>query len=197
MAVDDFNSLRVDLQDIFNNAILQTAYISRRIEDDEHWNKYIITAKDFDLVSSFMIEASGLIADAGNYTTSTSQTGLEAITNVFTDSNPNPFDEEDLLDLMESMKQTGEYLAKGEMDTLSFNVTQMEGINPLKYTITQSNIRSAMIHYILYKWCQLNALLTDMKLNWDEFEKFIGKIESGAIANLKTKRAKRPYRIIG
>lgn len=197
MAVNSTHNLQVILQKIYDQAELETAYHSRIHQGDTMNQEIIITKDDYPLIHHFCQEGAGLIASAANYITGTSQSGLQAISNPFNEANPNPYDEEDIKDLRESMKQTGEYLPLGEMDTLQFSVIQMEGVNPEDYTITQGWIRSALIHYILHKWFLMNKIYDAAQDNFVKFEQFKNMVRTSALSNQKTIRAKRPYQPIG
>jgi hypothetical protein len=194
MQTDNFNSIRVDFQDIFNETIALSKFHSRMVEDDMLSEKIVICPDDFGVIFSFANEGAVQIADNANYISVASQTGFEALTAAYTAESPNPHDAKNVRDLMNNEKQTGELLDKGEMDIMDFNVTEMEGINPLKYTITQTYIRSALIHYILYKWFQINKITDAMMLNFSEFEKFKYLIKTNSLNSQKTINTRKAYR---
>jgi hypothetical protein len=131
----------------------------------------------------------------GNYITNTSQTGLEAISNPYGAGQTNPNDAEDILDLTVDKKQTGEYLSKTAMDTLQFNVEQMVGLTPLKYSVTQTYIRAAIIEYVLFKWYELNRLTDSMAMKYRSFEDWVLKLRNNSLSNQKAIRTKKPYRL--
>jgi hypothetical protein len=157
----------------------------------------IITKDDYPLIHNFCQEGAGFIASAANYITGTSQNAIQAISNPYTEENPNPYDDEELQDLRESMKQSGEFMSVGPLNTMVFNVVQLEGVEVLEYTITQSWIRSALIHYILHKWYLLNKIYDAASDNFLKYEDFKGKVRTSALSNQKTIRAKRPYQPFG
>jgi hypothetical protein len=193
MAVDNSNAIRVDLQEIYNSCEQQTSYHSRVHKDDEDNQKIVICKDDYRMIHSWANEAAVLIADACNYITNTSQTGLDAISNPYTTENPNPNDEvTDIRDLMVDQKQTGEFLSKGVMDTMEFNVTQMQGITPLKYTVTQTQIRAAIIEYVLFKWYELNKITDAMRIKYEQFEFWLNALQNNTFNNQKTIKTQKP-----
>lgn len=194
MALDTFNSIRVDLQEVYNRCEQRTTYHSRIHKDDLQNQEIVICKDDYEIIHSFANEAASLIADAANYITSTSQTGFEALTDPYTEENPNPYDECEIKDLRTDQKQTGEYLDKDEMDTMQFNVTQMEGITPLKYTVIQTYITSAMVEYILFKWYELNKIMDAMAMAREQWEHWLKEVKNNTISNQKAIRVKKPYR---
>ena len=195
MALDTSNNVRVDLQDIYNACEEQTAYHSRMINNDEHHQRIIICADDYRLIHPWAMEASSLIADCCNYITNATQTGLDAISNPFGAGQTNPNDEKEPIDLMVNQKQTGEYLSKAVMDTLQFNVEQMTGMTPLKYTVTQTYIRAAIIEYVLFKWYELNRLTDSMSMKYKSFEDWVSKLQNNSLNNIKAIKTKKPYRL--
>lgn len=195
MALDTSNNVRVDLQDIYNSCEEQTAYHSRMINNNEDNQRIIICADDYRLIHPWAMEAATLIADSCNYITNTSQTGLEAISNPYGSGQTNPNDAEDILDLTADKKQTGEYLSKTAMDTLQFNVEQMVGLTPLKYSVTQTYIRAAIIEYVLFKWYELNRLTDSMAMKYRSFEDWVNKLKNNSLSNQKAIRTKKPYRL--
>jgi len=195
MAVDSSNEIRVDLQEIYNSCEQQTAYHSRIHKNDEDNQRIIICADDYSMIHAWANEAAALIADTANYITNTSETPFAAITNPFADGETNPNDEKEIIDLMANEKQTGEYLDNGEMDTLSFNVDQMEGFTPLKYTVTQTYIRGAIIEYVLFKWYELNKIPDAMALKKIQFDDWLGKILHNTFSSQKTIKTRKPYRL--
>lgn len=196
MPVDTSNTIRVDLQEIFDSCEKQTRYHSDIFQGGELNQNIVICGDDYELIFPWANDAAVLIADACNYITNTSQTGLEAISNPFTTENPNPADQvEDIRDLMADQKQTGEYLSKAVMDTMQFNVVQMANYDPLKYTVTQSQIRAAMIEYILFKWYELNKINDEMAKKWKQFEFWLNKLKTNTFNNQKTIKTKKPYHL--
>lgn len=197
MAVDTSNNVRVDLQELFNACERQSEYHAREYAPDNS-DKQLnisITKDDYEIIWPWANEAAVLIADQCTYITNTSQTGLDAISNPYTDQNPNPNDEKEIIDLLNNQKQTGEYLSKGEMDTLQFNVDQMEGFTPLKYSVTQTQIRAALIEYILFKWYELNKIPDIMSMKWQQFEYWTNKLQTNTLSMQKTIRTRKPYRL--
>ena len=196
MALDTSNNVRVDLQELFNSCEQQSEYHGRRefgsMPDFQH---LVITKDDYALIFPWANDAAVLIADSCNYITNTSQTGLDAISNPYTVEDPNPNDEIEILDLTQDKKQTGEYLSKAVMDTMEFNVEQMEGMTPLKYSVTQSQIRAAMIEYILFKWYELNKINDAMAMKWQQFEYWLNKLQNNTLNNQKAMRARKTYRM--
>lgn len=196
MAVDTSNNVRVDLQELFNSCEQQSEYHARRefggLEDFQH---LVITKDDYELIYPWANEAAVLIADRCNYITNTTQTGLDAISNPYTTENPNPHDEEEIVDLVQSQKQTGEYLSKAVMDTMEFNVDQMEGMTPLKYSVTQSQIRAAIIEYVLFKWYEVNKISDAMAMKWTQFNYWLTQLQNNTLNNQKTIKSKKPYRL--
>lgn len=195
MALDTSNNVRVDLQDIYNACEEESAYHSRMINNDEEHQRIIICRDDYRLIHPWAMEAASIIADSCNYITNASQTGLDAISNPYTEENPNPNDEKEVIDLMVNQKQTGEYLSKSEMDTLEFNVEQMDGMTPLKYSVTQTYIRAAIIQYVLYKWYEVNRLTDSMAMKYRSFEDWVNKLGNSSLANQKAIKTRKPYRL--
>lgn len=193
MALDTSNNIRVDLQEIYNACEEQSAYHSRIVENDSFNQVIAICRDDYKMIHSWASEAAVLIADRCNYIKDTTQTGLDAISNPYTTENPNPHDEKDITDLTSKQKQTGEYLSKGVMDTIQFNVDQMDNYNPLKYTITQTQIRAAIIEYILFKWYELNKINDAMQLKYKQFEFWINKLANNSLNNLKAVQTRKGY----
>jgi hypothetical protein len=205
MAEDISNNVRVDLQEIFDSCEQQTAYHSRMVNNNEENQRIIISEDDYGLIWPWANDAAVLLADACNYITNTTQSGLDAISSPYIDADPeadppiegtvNTFDAEDHLDLTQAQKQTGELLSKKAMDTLIFNVDQMEGMTPLKYTVTQSQIRAAIIEYVLFKWYELNRITDSMSLKWQQFEYWKGHLMTNSLNNQKTFKVRKPYRL--
>ena len=195
MAVDTSNNVRVDLQDIYNACEEESAYHSRMMNNNEDHQRIIICSDDYRLIHPWAMEAASIIADSCNYITNTSQTGLDAISNPYTEGDPNPNDGEEVIDLMVNQKQTGEYLSKAVMDTLEFNVEQMDGMTPIKYTVTQTYIRAAIIQYVLYKWYEVNRLTDSMAMKYQSFENWITKLGNNSLSNQKAIKTRKPYRL--
>jgi len=193
MALDTSNSIRVDLQEIFNSCEQQTAYLSRVLGNNGENQKIVISADDYELIWPWANEAAVLIADSCNYITSTEQTALDAISNHQTDDNP--LDEFNHVDLQQNQKQTGELLSKRAMDTLEFNIQQMDGITPLKYTVTQSQIRAAIIEYVLFKWYELNRITDSMTQKWQLFEYWKKELMTNSLNMQKSYKVSKPYRM--
>jgi hypothetical protein len=107
----------------------------------------------------------------------------------------NPNDEKDHLDLTQSQKQSGESLDRGIMDTLEFNVDQMEGMTPLKYTVTQTQIRAALIEYVLFKWYSLNKINDEAGKSYQQFEYWKTQLMTNSLNNQKTYKVRKPYRL--
>ncbi|HAS58510.1 MAG TPA: hypothetical protein DCS64_08440, partial [Algoriphagus sp.] len=181
MALDTSNMVRVDLQELFNACEHQTIIHSRNHDKDLHNQEIVICKDDYELIWSWANDAAVLIADECTYITNTNQTGLDAISNPYTDVDPNPHDEKDIQNLLINQKQTGEYLSKEVMDTLQFNVEQMQGLTPLKYSVTQTQIRAALIEYILFKWYEVNKIPDMMAMKWQQFEYWVNKLKTNTL----------------
>lgn len=194
MAVNTFNSLRVDLKDIYKECGQRTSFHSRVYQEDELNQKVVISDDDYEILYRFTEEAANLIANHANYITCSSQTGLEALTADFTEENPNPYDVVALEDLNERQKQTGELLDKGEMDTLEFNISQIEDMDAKRYSIVKGFIRSAILEYILYKWYSMNRINDEAQKAFTEFEKFKDLVRFNSVTNRKRVKKTRNYR---
>lgn len=194
MAINTFNSLRVDLKDIYKECGQRTSFHSRVYQEDELNQKVVISDDDYEILYRFTEEAANLIANHANYITCSSQTGLEALTADFTEENPNPYDAVPLEDLNERQKQTGELLDKGEMDTLEFNISQIEDMDAKRYSIVKGFIRSAILEYILYKWYSMNRINDEAQKAFTEFEKFKDLVRFNSVTNRKRIKKSRNYR---
>lgn len=194
MAVNDFNKLRVDLTDIYKECRKRTSFHSRVYQSDLLDQEVVICEDDYDQLYKFSEEAANLIANNANYISCANQTGLEALTADFTEEEPNVNDEIALEDLNERQKQTGELLVKGEMDTLDFNVEEIEGMDIKRFTIIQGFIRSAILEYILYKWYSVCRINDEAQKAYAEFDKFNTKVRFNSITNRKRVKKNRPYR---
>jgi hypothetical protein len=194
MTLDSSNNVRVDLQEIYNSAEKRTAYHSRIHNNDEDNQRIIICKDDYDLIHPWAMEAASMIADTCNYITDTTQTGLDAISNPHVGST-NPNDEKEIIDLMINQKQTGEYLSKEVMDSLQFNVDQLSDLTPLKYSVTQTYIRAAVIEYVLFKWYELNKITDAMAMADEEWAKWLNKLLSNSFNSLKTLNTRKSYRL--
>lgn len=195
MATDTTNTVRVDLQEIFNAIERQSRYHSSIHQNDEMNQMIVVTKDDYELIWPWANEAAVLIADQCNYITNTTQTGLDAISNPYADGENNPNDEKDIQDLLSNQKQTGEFLSKQVMDTLEFNVEQMTGFTPLKYSVTQTQIRAALIEYVLFKWYELNKIPDMMAMKWEQFENWMNKLQTNTLTMQKTIKTRRPYNL--
>lgn len=197
MALDTSNNVRVDLQEIYNSAEEQSDKHAREYASSEDSKQNIVICQDdYRLIHAWAMEAAVLIADYCNYITSTSQTGLDAISNPYSDGNPNPNDEvENVRLLTQNQKQTDEYLSKESMDTLQFNVEQMQGMTPLKYSITQSQIRAVIIEYILFKWYELNKITDAMSMKWQQVQYWLGQLQTNSLNNQKAINARKSYNL--
>lgn len=197
MALDTSNNVRVDLQEMYNACEEQSDKHAREYaQSEESKQNIVICADDYRLVHAWAMEAAVVIADACNYISNTSQSGLDAISNPYTAENPNPHDEAaDVRLLTQNQKQTGEYLSKQPMDTLEFNVEQMQGMTPLKYTLTQTQIRAAMIEYILFKWYELNRITDAMNLKWRQFEYWLNQLQTNSLNGMKSINARKSYNL--
>jgi hypothetical protein len=194
MALDTSNNVRVDLQELFNSCEEQSEkHFRREFGDLPDFQHLVITKDDYALIFPWANDAAVLIADRCNYITNTTQTGLDAISNPYTTMNPNPHDDTEIVDLVQSQKQTGEYLSKAVMDTMEFNVDQMEGMTPLKYSVTQSQIRAAMIEFILFKWYELNGQSSSMAMKWSQFQFWLNQLANNSLNNQKAIRARKSY----
>ena len=194
MNLDTSNILRVDLQEIYNSCEHQTALHSRIHNEDKNNQEVIICRDDYAVIHAWAMEAASLIADACNYITNTNQSGLDAITDHFTQADPNPNDEKDLIDLTVNEKQTGERLSSQMMDILTFSVEQMEGMLPLKYTVTQTYIRSAIVEYVLFKWYELNKIQDAMRLKYEQFGFWKNELLTNTFNSQKTIQTRKAYR---
>lgn len=194
MAVDTSNNVRVDLQEMFNSCEeLSEKHFRREHGESPDFQHLVITKDDYRVIFPWANDAAVLIADRCNYITNTTQTGLDAISNPYTTENPNPNDETEIVDLTQDKKQTGEYLSKAVMDTMEFNVDQMEDMTPLKYSVTQSQIRAAMIEFILFKWYELNNQPASMAMKWSQFQFWLNQLANNSLNNQKAIRARKSY----
>ena len=81
------------------------------------------------------------------------------------------------------------------MDTLQFNVEQMQGLTPLKYSVTQTQIRAALIEYILFKWYEVNKIPDMMAMKWQQFEYWVNKLKTNTLNMQKTIKTRKPYNL--
>lgn len=198
MAVNDFNSNRVDLKDIYRECEKRTSFHSRVYQGDELNQSIVISADDYDQLFRFSDEAANLIANHANYITCSTQTGLEALTADFTEQDPNPHDTVALEDLDERQKQTGELLDKGEMDILEFNIPELDNLKEdekiKRYNIVKGFIRSAILEYILYKWYSMTRVNDEAQKSLQEHEKFKDLVRFNSVTNRKRVKKTRSYR---
>lgn len=194
MAVNTVNNARVDLQEMMNFLETQTTYHSRNYKEDSENQEIVICKDDYKLIWPWTNEAAVLIAEACNYIKTSAQSGLEAISNPYS-GEENPYDSEDILDLTQEQKQTGEYLSLGEMDTLEFNIDQMEGWEPLDYNVTKTQLRAAIIEYVLSKWYETNGINDEMVKHDKNFKFWVNKIKNNSLNMKKTKKVQKPYRL--
>lgn len=194
MAVNDFNNLRVDLSDIYKECERRTSFHSRVFEEGELNQRIVICEDDYEQLYKFSEEAANMIANNANYISCATETGLEALTADFTEEEPNANDESTLEDLNERQKQTGELLVKGEMDTMTFNVDELEGMDIKRFTIIQGFIRSAILEYILYKWYSMCRINDEAQKALAEFDKFNKLVRFNSITNRKRVKKTRLYR---
>ena len=143
MAVNEFNANRVDLRDIYRECEKRTSFHSRVYQENKLAQEVVISEEDYDQLYKFSEEAANLIANHANYITCSTQTGLEAITSDYSTENPNPYDETPLEYLNERQKQSGELLEKGEMDTLEFNVPELDALEDVEAV---SDANTACLH---------------------------------------------------
>lgn len=195
MAINDFNNLRVDLLDIYKECEHRTSLHSRVFEANSMNQEIVICRDDYPVLHSFANTAASIIADNSNYITHTNQTGFEALTSSYTPNEPNLFDDNELIDLDEREKQTGELLVKGEMDTLDFGITNTEGVDIKRYSIVQTYMRNAILEYILFKWYSDNRINDESRKAWDQFTTFKDHLRFNSIANIKRKKLNRKYRL--
>lgn len=196
MAVDESNVLRVDLEDIINEARHRTELKSRSIQDDAMAQKIAMSDDDYTILTSWILECAGIIGNEANYIWHPSQTGLDSISNPYTEQDPNPNDAFDVTDLNTLQKQSSELMPKNIPDFLVFNMPQLEGALIYKYTIIQTMIRSAMIEYLLAKWYNDCGLMQDSQIAGMAFNNWKSQVRFNAVTsqkNLKTPRMYRAY----
>ncbi len=190
----DFNSIRVDLSDMYKECEHRTSLHSRVHMGNEMDQEIVICPDDYAIVHAFANEAAVLLANAANYIQNASETGFEALTSKYSEGEINKFDELTLEELRTNEKQTGELLSKGAMDTLLFDIEEMEDKTLLKYTTTQTYIRSAIIEYILFKWFTVCKVYDAARDSFTEYEKFRDLLRFHSVTNIKRKKMGRPYR---
>lgn len=197
MPIDDSNILRVDLYEIFKEAEHLTSIKSRMIEDDALAQKIIISPDEYILLVSFMNDATSIIADAGSYVYTSEMSGLDSLTDRYTEENPNPNDEFELQDLNWLQKKSGELLKDDQQPILIFSMPELEGSLVYKWTVVQTFIKGAILEYILHKWYRHNGLNEDAAMAYQMFEMWVDKIRFNSVSNIKNIGKSRKFRPYG
>lgn len=197
MAVDDSNVLRVDIEDMINEARHRTELKSRVLGDDAMSQKIVISDDDYSIIMSWLFEVAGLLANDANYIWNAEQSGLDAISDPWEEGEENPNNDVELIDLDTRQKRTSEFLSKGEMDTITFSSPQLTGKTILKYSFVKTLIRSAMIEYILFKWWDSCGVNEDSAKSYAQYENWKDQVRFNSVTNIRNINLTRKVRPMG
>lgn len=195
MAVDSGNILRVDLAEIHQEVKDRTHLKAGFLNLDP--DTFAINANTKPLIHQFALEGAGIVADHAGYIKNSAQTGLDGLTYCADVDNPDPaptneFDKE-IEQMGEKKVNPGEKLESSLMDFVLFEIEDIPSeLN--RYTLVQGYIKSALIHYILYKWFHLQSRPDLANPEFIEFENFKGKVRFNSVRNYRKAKNGRPYR---
>jgi hypothetical protein len=191
---DTKNILRFDLEEIYEECQSITEAKSRALALNT--DIFSISSGVKNQIHQFALEGAGIIANNASLIRHSTQTGLDGITYQQSVDEPDPvpvneFDKE--IPINGQCADEGQKLNKGIMDMVLFEIEDVDSeIN--RYTLVQSFIRSAMIHYILYKWYKTVGKIDVASIEKDEFDYFTGLVNFNAVKNQNRKAASRPIR---
>lgn len=191
---DSKNILRLDLEEIYNECQGITEAKARALTLDP--NVFAITSVVKNQVHQFAMEGASLIANNAGIVRNSSQTGLDALTYEQTVDEPDPiptneFDKE--IPVNGVCTDENQKLDSGLMDIVLFEIEDVDG-EQNRYTMVQTFIKSAMIHYILFKWYKMMGRADLASIEYQEYEEFNGKVRFNAVRTSNIKGIKRPVR---
>lgn len=193
MATDTKNIIRVDLQEIYNECIARSEFLCKAENIDP--DIFVIKSTAIKMIHSFAMEGAALISDNAGMVKDSCQTGINALTYDDDLDNPDPvpvneFDKP--IEQMGEQADVGEKLEKSIMDFALFNIEDLS-TEQNRYTVVQNFIKSALIHYICYKWWTMMNRKDLAASDFGEFTEFNGKVRFNSVRNHKRKNIVRPY----
>jgi hypothetical protein len=195
MATDVNNILRVDLPEIYDECQGMTEIKARALELDP--DVFAISVVVKNQIHSFAMEGASLIADNASIIRNSAQTGMDALTYKEEDDEPDPPVENDYGDIIPPYGEDtdlNQKLVKKTQDLILFEIEDIE-TESNRYTVVQNFIKSALVHYILFKWYELVAKPELAAIEFVEYEKFTGKARFNSIRNQGRINEVRPYRM--
>lgn len=193
MNVDSKNLLRVDIVDIYKDCKNRTNIYAMAQGLDV--NKFTINSNTMDLVHTFAIEGSGLIADKSSMVKSATQSGFDALTFDEELDDQEETDEDGLvIDQMGENLSEGEKLTSGIMDLVLFEIEDVRS-EWNRYTVVQNYIKTAMVHYILYKYYATLGMMDAAAINKVAYEENLENVKYNSVRNHERKKACKPYRL--
>jgi hypothetical protein len=196
MNVDDKNILRVDLTDCYRAAERISVYRSNNIEGGLKSDEISICESDYPLLHEFAMEACSKIADASNYIRTASESGIDALT-YDTSEESSYYKDKALGHIPQGIKLEGESMDRGFKDLVLFGLEELEGREFIKYTVLQTYIREAIVHYILMKWYHTIGMFQDRNQENSLFEEALGHLRFNSVVNKKRVNTSRKFRHFG
>lgn len=168
MANDTKNDVRIDFPEIFQDIEEHCAHNLNALNVAD-WDRYAIGEVDQNRVYQFVQEASADIANQAHMIKHRTQTGIDALTDYQELEYPEldaSYDSEDrevtgpdattleLNDISGRRHHAEQKLSASDTpDTIElFTIEGLEPENKTRYTVIQTFIKQALVHYVLMKW---------------------------------------------
>lgn len=208
--VDSKNALRVDIPQIFEEIQEQCAHnLDSTTYPEERWDRLSINESDQNRIWIFIEEASADIANNAHMIKHHEQTGLDALTYYEVLECPEDFDTDgdrevtgpdqtpiNLNDIPGRIHFEQQKLdASATMQQVSlFSVDGLEPTEKNRYTIVQTFIKQALVHYVLMKWWMMKMQPTLAESNQMMYNNALQNIIHNAIHNQKRKGVRTKMR---
>jgi len=210
MANDEKNDVRIDFPEIFQEIKEQCAHNLNSTSVGD-WDRYVIGESDTNRVYQFVQEASADIANQAHMIKHRSQTGIDALTNYQELEYPEldaSYDEEartvtspdgetiELNDIPGRRHAAEQKLNPSDApDTIElFTVEGLEPENKTRYTVVQTFIKQAVVHYVLMKWWLMKIQPQLAESNQIMYENALGSLIHNSVHNQERKNVRAQMR---
>lgn len=219
MAVDNKNIVRLDLEDIFEDAKERSFHVVQALDaqgaqgEDRsyHPDVYAISGNETRLLYRFVTAGASQLSNYASMVKHHTQTGIDALTQYqdmetpedadsYTDPDANTANDEYITgpdnttvytsDIIGREHDTGEKLSKGIGDTILFSITDLDE-DHYRYTVVQQFIRDALVEYALYEWFKLKGVGKQASIHFQTYEAIARKVRFNAVINHKRKDRRR------
>lgn len=216
MALDEKNMVRLDLQDIFDDAVERSYHICQALDAQSNGkgfspDVYAISGNEYKLLFRFITAGAAKISNYASMVKHYTQTGIDALTyyedlekpedaDSYVDPDSTVADDEYitgpdgnqvlLTEIMNKTHDTGEKLSALAGDTITFLITDFDG-EQYRYTVIQQFIRDCLVEYALYEWWKHKGVQSQAAIHFNDYEKQAGNIRFNSVINHKRKGTTR------